>query len=145
MLCSQTGNFKKPFQLYTSFLRLSRLWIISTYSDCVGKTWWPVYIANTTQSCQVEGLTAVLLKIEIWVSWNVKSCQKHKQEPIYCSITLLTLQTVNSTPCKEHYPVRSVITQSRSNLPTVQRKLLLPPSRNPPRCILRQQVPLKCW
>ena len=54
-------------------------WIISMYNDCVGKTSWPLYIANTMQSCQVEGLTAVLLKIQIWVPWNVNSCQKHKQ------------------------------------------------------------------
>jgi len=63
----------------------------------------------------------------------------------HCSITLITLQTVNITPYKEYCPVRSVITQSGSNLPTVQRKLLLSTSRNTLPCILRQHVPLKCW
>jgi len=27
MMCSQTGHFKKPFQLYNNFLWLLRLWI----------------------------------------------------------------------------------------------------------------------
>ena len=130
-------------------------------NDCIGESWWPVYITNTTQSCQVEGLKAVLLKIQIWVPWNVKPCQKTQTRTnilysnlwicvsqryiavfeSHCSITLLTLQTVKSTPYKEYCPVRCDITQSGRNLPTVWKKLLLSPSRNPLSCIRRQQVP----
>jgi hypothetical protein len=115
-------TLKKPFQLYNSFLWLLRLWIISMYNDCVGKTWRPVYTANTTQSCQVEGLTAVLLKIQIWVPWNVKSCQKHKQNQYFVQQSLNICQpnayccfwkspftnTLHPANCK-HYSLQRIL------------------------------------
>jgi hypothetical protein len=163
-LCVHKPVFKKPFQLYTSFLCLLRLWIISMYNDCVGETWQPVYLQTqhnharlrVSQQCcwrlkfESSGMLNHVKNInknQYFVQQSLNMCQPNAYavSESHCSITFLTLQTVNSTPCKEYYRVRSVITQSGCNLPRVWRKLLLSSSRNPLPCILRQQVPLKCW